>query len=524
MANFVGGTASFNGGAGSGSLTIGYTVGSGSDRLLLFGWAMDSGGAVTAVTYNGAAMTSALSYAPTTDLEVAGAYRLVAPATGANNFSVTLTAYRSIVYSPADFDGVDQTTPVTTGTSDTGTGTSLTSTSNTVPAGGLAWALNLRNNYGADAPSGSGGTTIIGSASEASTTGCYLVTAYRTSTGTFNISWSASRLWDIRTLIINASGAAAAVTAADDRTGTRLNRPGRGPYSLGRYHIRTRLENFASTDVAQSLTGVAATGAVGTVTQTASFALTGNAGTSAVGIVTPSIAQVLTGVAATGAAGTAKSSSTCALTGNAATSAAGTVTASISQALTTVAGTGAVGTLVSGISYALTGLVATGAVGNVTANGAISFQLSGVAATGAPGALVPAISYAGSGNVATGVAGSVGAAPSYAVSGTAGTGSVGTLKSTITYPLTGSAGAGEAGSVGASSGADVSRALSGVAATAALGTLVANLSRGLAGISATAGVGSLTNPAEATFTADSRQRIGAASTAAASQRIGRSPT
>lgn len=212
--SFVGGNAAFSGGAGSGSLTISYTSGSGSNRLLLFGWAMDLGGSVTAVTYNGTSMSSVLAYAPAIDLESAGAYQLVAPATGANNLGITLTSYRSLVYSPSDWSGVDQTTPTSAGTTDTGTGTSATSSSNTVPSGGAAWGQLLKNNYGVDNPSGAGGTTLIGHIREASTTDAQLVTAYRTSTGTFQISWAASRLWDVRTLLINAAGGGASMPPA----------------------------------------------------------------------------------------------------------------------------------------------------------------------------------------------------------------------------------------------------------------------------------------------------------------------
>lgn len=190
-----------------------------------------------------------------------------------------------------------------------------------------------------------------------------------------------------------------------------------------------------------ALTGVAATGAVGTQLPQIAVPLTGVAATGAVGTQLPQIATPLTGVAATGAVGSAAPVLTVALTGIVATGAVGTMTApagditlpisgvgatgavgaltpTLITALSGVAGTAAVGTLqpvtardVTGVqgsvgqgtllpssSTSLTGVVATGAVGDLTAPGDVTVALTGVGAVGAVGSLLPqAVSGAASG-------------------------------------------------------------------------------------------------------------------------------
>ena len=108
-------------------------------------------------------------------------------------------------------------------------------------------------------------------------------------------------------------------------------------------------------NVTIGLTGVSATGAVGSVSTSNLFTigLTGVSATGSVGSVTPS--QGLTGVSSTGSVGSAGTDNlfTIGLTGVSATGSVGTVVYS---------GTG-------DISLALTGVSATGSVGTVTASG-----------------------------------------------------------------------------------------------------------------------------------------------------------
>jgi len=119
-----------------------------------------------------------------------------------------------------------------------------------------------------------------------------------------------------------------------------------------------------------------------------SLPITGNAATGSPGSVGVGARTVaLTGVQATGAVGTQTPSEDTALTGNAATGAAGSVTASTTIALTGVQATGQVGTEGDGITIALTGVQATGQVGTVS-HGGISFELTGVEATGTAGNVI----------------------------------------------------------------------------------------------------------------------------------------
>ena len=119
-----------------------------------------------------------------------------------------------------------------------------------------------------------------------------------------------------------------------------------------------------------------------------SLPITGNDATGSPGSVGVGARTVaLTGVQATGAVGTQTPSEDTALTGNAATGAVGTVTPSTTIALTGVQATGQVGTEGDGLTIALTGVQATGQVGTVS-HGGVSFELTGVEATGTAGNVI----------------------------------------------------------------------------------------------------------------------------------------
>jgi len=119
-----------------------------------------------------------------------------------------------------------------------------------------------------------------------------------------------------------------------------------------------------------------------------SLPITGNAATGSPGSVGVGARTVaLTGVQATGTVGTQTPSEDTALTGNAATGAAGSVTPSTTIALTGVQATGQVGTESDEIIVVLTGVQATGQVGTVS-HGGVSFELTGVEATGTAGNVI----------------------------------------------------------------------------------------------------------------------------------------
>lgn len=200
-----------------------------------------------------------------------------------------------------------------------------------------------------------------------------------------------------------------------------------------------------------ALAGVAAAGAVGSVTAAVDKTLTGAQATGAVGNVTPTIAPVLTGAAATGAVGSVGINVVVALTGVVATGTVGNVTATQ-----------------SGGAVNLTGVAATGAVGNVSA--AVDKALTGVAAAGAVGSVTPALDKALTGNAAAGSVGTIGVNVTVALTGVQATGAVGSVTAVSggTAALTGVAATGQAGSL---AGVDVVVALTGVAAVGTVGNV-----------------------------------------------------
>ena len=126
----------------------------------------------------------------------------------------------------------------------------------------------------------------------------------------------------------------------------------------------------AGGDVTVAVTGVAATGAVGSVAPSLSVPLSGVAGTGEVGSVVPSLAVPITGVAGTGSVGTV-----------------GPGTAVVASG---VAASGEVGTVAPSLAVALTGIEGIATAGDVGISGDVTVALSGVSATGETGSLAAA--------------------------------------------------------------------------------------------------------------------------------------
>lgn len=164
------------------------------------------------------------------------------------------------------------------------------------------------------------------------------------------------------------SGAAGTITI----TGTALVEPvGAGGTGAAGTVTVSIIENASTT-----LTGTAGTGAAGALsfTTTAQFTLAGVAGAGAAGEVlaegsSPDVTVALAGVSGAGAAGTA------------------TVAVSVSAALAGVAGTGAGGTAtITGTALVIpAGIAGTGAAGTAAATGSAVLTLTGAAGTGAAG-------------------------------------------------------------------------------------------------------------------------------------------
>jgi hypothetical protein len=111
------------------------------------------------------------------------------------------------------------------------------------------------------------------------------------------------------------------------------------------------LDTPAAADVTVALTGVAATGSVGTLLPSTVVGLTGTSATGSVGTLFPALSVPITGVEATGQIGT--------LLGE----------QEVSVALSGVSSTGAVGTLLPALSVGLAGVSATGHAGTITPEG-----------------------------------------------------------------------------------------------------------------------------------------------------------
>ena len=222
-----------------------------------------------------------------------------------------------------------------------------------------------------------------------------------------------------------------------------------------------------------ALSGNAATGAVGSFGVTASTVLSGNAATGSVGSFGVSTSNALSGIAATTSVGSFGVTVSVALSGNSATGAVGTLTPSlgINVALTGVEGTGGVGAFGVAASVALSGNAATGAVGDLTPAAAGSVALTGNAATGAVGNLAPAVSVSLSGVSATVAVGSVTAAALAALSGNGATGAVGSFQAFLEVALSGVVGTGGVGNL-SPAGGSVSVDLTGVQGTGAVGDLL----------------------------------------------------
>lgn len=201
-------------------------------------------------------------------------------------------------------------------------------------------------------------------------------------------------------------------------------------------------------------------------------ALTGVAATGAVGTVSPATSKALTGNAATGAAGSVKASLSLPLTGNSATAAIGTVAPSLSKSLTGVQATGSAGTATPNITVALTGVQATGQVGTVAPSNDTFAPLSGVSATGSAGTVTPNVTVALTGVQASGQVGSVTpqSGATAALSGVQAAGNVGNVGVNVTVALTGVSATGQVGNVAFAS-RDVSVALTGVQAVGLAGTV-----------------------------------------------------
>lgn len=147
--------ATSNGNATSTSITIAHTC-TGADRILFVGVYYQGGDNFTSVTYNGVALTQIAKV--NNGLAIWGAlYYLVAPSTGTNNIVVTVSASAFLGAGGVSYTGAKQSGQPDASTTNTGSGTSLTTSVTTVADN--SWAILQAQNAN-DTITASTGSTL----------------------------------------------------------------------------------------------------------------------------------------------------------------------------------------------------------------------------------------------------------------------------------------------------------------------------------------------------------------------------
>ena len=426
---------SINGFGGGSSLTPGASpvawtqnIGTpGSNARLYFGINQaDASDSVTAVTWNGSAMTR-LATARPAEVPECDIWYIDTPISGSHDFSISFSGdgtYGGIVWWVLVDGAGTHGTPFTV----TGTGTSVDSGSQTCPTNGMVLVFALHT-FSSSAPTSTAGTDI----GLSMPVNRRPVAGYRLSTG--NVSWTfgSSQAWGLVGVTIAEVGGGGATVSLSGQSST---------VSAGTISPQV--------DATRALTGEALTTAAGTLTAT------------------QAAVQALSGEAATTAAGTLAPSTTVALAGSEATTAAGTISASgdVSQSLSgeeSTVSAGAVGVTVSA-SRALTGQELTTAQGTIAATQAAVVDLTGEAVTSTAGTVgvTSSSSQALTGEVVTTTAGTVGVSTSasVALTGEASTTAIGTVTPSTgaTESLSGSALTTAAGTLGVTSSSAVTLA------------------------------------------------------------------
>lgn len=229
--------------------------------------------------------------------------------------------------------------------------------------------------------------------------------------------------------------------------------------------------------VSVALTGISATGAIGTVSVVAGADVTVGA----------------TGVSSAGAVGSVVGSSAAVSTGNAAAGNVGAVLAQRSVSATGASATGAPGAVTAQGTNTLAGVIASGVVGTLTVS-VVAAALTGSAATGALGALFGTNQVALAGDAATGLIGSATAQVSLSASGIGASAEAGALVGQASIDLSGNATTGAVGTVVAESAPVVVVALTGVARAVTAGDVAAANVVGLSGVAVSARSGTVVVP------------------------------
>lgn len=185
------------------SVSFSYTASSGADRLLLAATRESASKVVSAVTYAGAALTNSASFSGMI------IWSKIAPATGANTLTFTTAAYSQLHTGAADFTGADQTTPVGTAVTNSGTSNAPATGSITVPSGGMSYGFAFQAyTVGTTVFTAGTNTTLASAYGGAATGNTKSAGGYSASTGALNWSASGSAAWVTIGVPLSAVGAA----------------------------------------------------------------------------------------------------------------------------------------------------------------------------------------------------------------------------------------------------------------------------------------------------------------------------
>lgn len=139
------------------TITVSHTVGAGSDLFMLVavGWYNTQGArTVSTVVWNGSESLSAVasSSVSSSDSHSVQLWKLAAPSTGTHNVVVTLSGNEDLIFcGVSSWSGVDQTSPLGTAATNTGTGATgqvtLSSAADQYVAGSIAHGAALASDF-----------------------------------------------------------------------------------------------------------------------------------------------------------------------------------------------------------------------------------------------------------------------------------------------------------------------------------------------------------------------------------------
>lgn len=182
-------------GTSSSSLTFSHTVGTGDNRYLVVSVASNK--SVSSVTYAGTTMDSIGTHTYNTTT-IVSQFGLKAPASGANNIVVTLSASGNLQGGGISFSNVDQTTPASGFAYGEGAGTTATTTVVSTTSDIVVDVVNL----GTSIPNAGAGQTVQWRIKDTN-----MASGGSTKTGAVSTSmtwtWSGSKIWSSAGVSIN---------------------------------------------------------------------------------------------------------------------------------------------------------------------------------------------------------------------------------------------------------------------------------------------------------------------------------